>query len=70
MKKKEKIREFSRLGKDELQQLLIKQSWKLHQLRFDLASGKVRDIRIIKETKKDVARIKTLLKTKEKGLKH
>lgn len=35
---------------------------KLRQLKFDLASGKVKNVREIRQIKKDIARILTLSK--------
>ncbi|MCD5396525.1 MAG: 50S ribosomal protein L29 [Candidatus Pacebacteria bacterium] len=40
---------------------------KLRQLRFDLASGKVKNVREIRKVKKDIARILTIIREKEKG---
>jgi len=39
---------------------------KLRELRFDLASGKVKNVREIREIKKDIARILTVIREKEK----
>ena len=61
---KDKIKEFSRMPKGELQRTLQGLKEKLRQLRFDLAAGKAKNVREIRETKKDVARILTLLKQK------
>ncbi|PJA02555.1 50S ribosomal protein L29, partial [bacterium (Candidatus Gribaldobacteria) CG_4_10_14_0_2_um_filter_36_18] len=38
---------------------------KLRQLRFDLASGKVKNVREIREIKKDIARMITLIRKDE-----
>ena len=64
MKRKEKIREFSRMEPRDLQRLLQEKRERLRQLRFDLAGGKVKNVREIRETKKDIARILTFLKLK------
>ncbi len=61
MKRKEKIKEFSRFGRKERLHTAQKKQDKLRQLRFDLAAGKVKNIREIREIKKDIARIKTLM---------
>jgi len=58
-----KITELRQKSKSELQKLLQDSREKLRQLRFDLASGKVKNFREIRELKKDIARILTLLKT-------
>ena len=63
-KRTEKLREFLRASQKELQQTLMEKREKLRSLRFDLAAGKVKNIRQIREIKKDIARILTLLKQK------
>ncbi len=50
------------MKKGELSRVLGGKQEKLRQLRFDLTSGKVKNIREIKEIKKDIARILTMLK--------
>jgi large subunit ribosomal protein L29 len=57
-----KITELRQKSKSELQKLLQDSRERLRQLRFDLASGKVKNVREIRELKKDIARILTLLK--------
>lgn len=61
MKQKEKIREFKRIPKKQLQQVLNEKKEKLRQLRFNLTAGKVKNVREIREIRKDIARISTLL---------
>ncbi len=39
---------------------------KLRGLRFDLAAGKVKNVREIRKIKKDIARILTVIREKEK----
>ena len=56
-----KISEFKQKSKKELQRLLRNNQDKLRQLRFDLASGKVKNVREIRQIKKDIARILTIL---------
>lgn len=56
-----KIRELREKSKMELQKLLIENREKLRQLKFDLASGKVKNVRAIRGLKKDIARILTCL---------
>lgn len=56
-----KISEFKQKPKKELQRLLKNNQDKLRQLRFDLASGKVKNVREIRQIKKDIARILTIL---------
>ncbi|MCD6528361.1 50S ribosomal protein L29 [bacterium] len=59
-----KIKELRQKSKKELEKLLEEKREKLRSLRFDLVSGKVKNIREIRETKKDIARILTLLHEK------
>ncbi len=57
-----KIRELRRKSTKELQQTLIELRDKLRELRFNLAGGKVKNIKEIRGTKRDIAKILTLLK--------
>jgi len=63
-RQKEKIKEFSRQSVKELQNLLKSKKERLRQLRFDLAGGKVKNVREVRGTKKDIARIETVIKLK------
>lgn len=65
MKQKEKIREFNRMPKIELERVLREKKEILRQLRFDLAAGKVKNVREIRALKRDIARIMTLLVQKK-----
>jgi len=49
---------------EELNQLLSESQKKLRELRFNLASGKVKNVRAIRVLKKDIARILTILNEK------
>lgn len=60
-----KIRELRRKPVKELQETLINLRDKLRELRFNLAGGKVKNIKEIRQTKRDIARILTLLKKHE-----
>lgn len=61
------VAELRQKSKPELQKLLIDNREKLRQLRFDLDSGKVKNVREIRKIKKEIARILTLLQeTKNK----
>jgi len=57
-----KLSELRQKSKSELQKLLLDNRERLRQLRFDLAAGKVKNVREIRQIKKDIARILTLLK--------
>ena len=59
-----KITELRIKNKKELVKLLIDNKERLRGLKFDLASGKVKNVRTIRQLKKDIARILTILKEK------
>ena len=56
-----KITELRQKSAGELKKMLQANQEKLRQLNFDLASGKVKNVREVRKTKKDIARILTLL---------
>jgi large subunit ribosomal protein L29 len=49
----------------ELQKMLADLREKSRSLRFDLAAGKVKNVREVREIKKDIAKILTILRQKE-----
>ncbi len=53
--------EIKQKSKKELKEALIEKKEKLRQLRFNLASGKVKNVREIRMIKKEIARILTFL---------
>lgn len=57
-----KIGELKLKQKGELQKILQDNRARCRLLRFDLASGKVKNVREIRHLKKDIARILTLIK--------
>tara|TARA_Y100000310_G_C20606158_1_gene775570 strand:+ start:251 stop:433 length:183 start_codon:yes stop_codon:yes gene_type:complete len=57
-----KTKELRQKPKTELDRLLHEKRENLRQFRFDLESGKVKNVRAIRENKKDIAKILTLLK--------
>jgi len=57
-----KAKELRQKTEKELKDLLNEKSHKLGQLKFDLASKKLKNIREIREIRREVARIKTILK--------
>jgi len=57
-----RIEEIRQKSKEELKRLLAESREKLRQLKFDLSSGKVKNVREIRQIKKDIARILTLLR--------
>lgn len=56
-----RISELSQKTEAELQKILRESREKLRQLRFDLAAGKVKNVREIRRLRKEIARILTLL---------
>lgn len=59
-----KPEELRQKPKEELEKLLRDWRERLRQLRFDLVSGKVKNVKEIREIKKDIAKVLTLLKKK------
>ena len=57
-----KIKELRQKNKKELSDLLNENKDKLGRLKFDLSSKKLKNVNQIKEIKKDIARILTILK--------
>lgn len=57
-----KLIELRQKSKEALQRLLEDDKDKLRQLRFNLAAGKVKNVKGIRNTKKEIARILTLIK--------
>ncbi len=60
-----KISEIKQKSQNELRRILAEKQEKLRQLRFDLTSGKVKNVREIRQIKKDIARILTILCQKD-----
>lgn len=57
-----KANELRQKSEKELKELLEEDREKLRQLRFDLASGKVKNVRGIRAKRRDIARILTILR--------
>ncbi len=55
-------KELRQKTKKELEILLASDREKLRKLRFDLANKKLKNVHEIKQTKKEIARLLTLLK--------
>ncbi len=64
MKRNEQLKEFLKLSENDLQKSLREKQENLRIFRFDLAAGKVKDIRAIRTTRRNIARIKTLTNKK------
>ena len=56
-----RVSELRQKPKTELKQILEEEREKLRQLRFDLAAGKVKNIRETRRIKKEIARVLTIL---------
>lgn len=61
-----KFSELQQKNTEELKKILEQDRERLRQLRFDLASGKVKNVREIRKLKKIIARVLTLLKQTKK----
>lgn len=57
-----KISELKQRPEEELKKLLQDSRERMRQLKFNLSSGKVKNIKEIRQIKKDIARILTLLR--------
>jgi len=62
VKHQDKMKDLNRLDKAGLKGLLAEKKDKLRQFRFDLSAGKVKNVREVRETRRDIARLNTLLK--------
>ena len=60
-----KIKELRQKTDKELRELLAEDQHKLGQLKFDLAAKKLKNVRQIRELRKEIARIITILKGKD-----
>lgn len=59
------ISELRQKSKSELNEILQESRDKLNQLRFELAANKKKNVREIGQIRKDIARIKTLVREGE-----
>ncbi len=59
-----KMKELRDLNRGELQKIFIEKQHMLRDLRFEIAQGKVKNAKTIRITRKDIARILTVLNTK------
>lgn len=58
-----KIRDLRQKSKEELSKLLSEKQNRLLSLRFDVSGGRAKSIKEVKEVKKDIAVIFTLLRS-------
>ncbi len=56
-----KLKELRQRSKSELEKILRESREKLRQLRFDLSSGKVKNVREIRQLRREIAQVLTLL---------
>lgn len=56
-----KIRELRNKNIEELKKLLIEKKEEVRKLRFDVATKQVKNTRQIRNSKKDIARVETLI---------
>lgn len=56
-----KPQDLRKKSKEELERMLLEYREKSRQLRFNLASGKVKNVKEARKIKKDIARILTVL---------
>ena len=61
-----KASKLRKKSETELQKILRQKREKLQKLRFDLTAGKLKNFQEIKQTKRDIARILTVLNEKSK----
>ncbi len=63
-----KAAELRQYTDEELERLLEEKKKQLMDLRFQLSMGQLNNYSQIKQTKKDIARIKTILRERELGI--
>lgn len=56
-----KTSELKNKSKEELYKTLMESSKKLQELQFNIAAGKVKNVRTLRALKKDIARVLTIL---------
>jgi len=58
------VKELRNKSEKDLKKILLTEREKLRNLKFDLASGKVKNVKQSREIKKEIARILTILNQK------
>lgn len=61
------IAELRQKSKEELKEMVKEWQEKLRQLQFDLKAGKLKNVKDIKKTKKEIARMLTLINSNNKN---
>ncbi|OQB44164.1 MAG: 50S ribosomal protein L29 [Parcubacteria group bacterium ADurb.Bin159] len=59
------FKEFKHLSKEELSSRLKEEKERLSRLKFDIPLKKIKNVREIRKTKKNIARILTILREKK-----
>ncbi|HBV96158.1 MAG: 50S ribosomal protein L29 [Peptococcaceae bacterium BICA1-7] len=62
-----KVKEIKEMSADELKKALDDSKDELFKLKFQLATGQLDNPMRIKEVKKDIARVKTIIRQRELG---
>jgi large subunit ribosomal protein L29 len=65
MMKKKQLAELHTKGREELKKSLEELQTELTKLKTDLGAGKLKDVQQVKKKKRDLARIKTMIREKE-----
>ena len=65
--KKNDIQKLKEMSPQEMERVVVVAKEELRGLKFDLAAGKVKDIKTISETRKKIARLMTFLNEKIKN---
>lgn len=63
-----KTNEIRKLSQEELEQKVLDLKTELFNLRFQLATGQLDNPSYIKSVRKDIARVKTILRERELGI--
>lgn len=65
--KRKQFQELKTKSREELQKLALELKNKLWQMKVDLASGKVKNVKEIHAVKKDIAKLLTCIQQKEEN---
>lgn len=63
-KRKDKLKDYRKMNKKEIMKELEEKKEDLRAKKFNLSSGKVKNVKEVEEIKKDIARIKTIINEK------
>ena len=67
--KKEEIKKWKEATNQEIENKIMELKMKLYEMKNQLILGQLKNYSQIKEIKKDIARLKTILREKEIGVK-